>query len=84
METELFWHYPHYHGSAWKPGAAIRVGDWKLIEFYHYGTVELYNLAEDLGEQNDLSETNPTKRDELLGQLHDWQESMQAKMPVPK
>ncbi len=83
-DRALFWHYPHYHGSAWKPGAAIRVGDWKLIEFYHYGTVELYNLAEDLGEQNDLSETNPTKRDELLGQLHDWQESMQAKMPVPK
>ena len=30
----LAWHYPHYHGSAWTPGAAMRAGDWKLIEFY--------------------------------------------------
>ena len=30
----LYWHYPHYHGSSWTPGAAIRDGDWKLIEFY--------------------------------------------------
>ncbi|MEX0866255.1 MAG: sulfatase, partial [Pirellulales bacterium] len=31
----LYWHYPHYHGSTWTPGASIRDGDWKLIEFYH-------------------------------------------------
>jgi arylsulfatase A-like enzyme len=30
----VFWHYPHYHGSAWAPGAALRAGEWKLIEFY--------------------------------------------------
>ena len=31
---DLFWHYPHYHGSNWRPGAAIRSGNLKLIEFY--------------------------------------------------
>jgi hypothetical protein len=45
---ELFWHYPYYHGSVWTPGAAIRQGNWKLIEFYESETVELYNLSEDI------------------------------------
>ncbi|MCH2480128.1 MAG: hypothetical protein MK007_03125 [Flavobacteriales bacterium] len=28
---DIFWHFPHYHGSLWKPGSAIRSGDWKLV-----------------------------------------------------
>ncbi len=51
----FYWHYPHYHGSAWKPGASIRDGDWKLIEFYHYSNFELYNLAKDSGEKTNLA-----------------------------
>ena len=80
-DRSLYWHYPHYHGSTWTPGASIRDGDWKLINFYHYGTVELYNLAGDPGEQHDLSETQTAKRDELLAKLAKWQREMKAKMP---
>lgn len=80
----FYWHYPHYHGSAWTPGASIRLGDWKLIEFYHHDKVELYNLKEDLGEQQDLSRTEPEQRDKLLAQLHAWQKEMSARMPEPK
>ncbi len=60
----FYWHYPHYHGSSWKPGASIRDGEWKLIEFYHWDDVELYNLAEDPGEQHDLSQAHalPSQR----------------------
>ncbi len=79
----LHWHYPHYHGSTWKPGAAIRDGDWKLIEFYHYDKVELYNLKKDIGEQNDLSEKYPDKRKELLAKLHQWQKDIGARLPAP-
>ncbi len=79
----LWWHYPHYHGSTWKPGAAIRDGDWKLIEFYHYDKVELYNLADDLGEQNELSRSNPARTAELLDKLHALQKQMGARMPQP-
>ena len=79
----LYWHYPHYHGSTWAPGAAIRDGDWKLIEQYHYGTTELYDLAADVGERNDLSANNPEKRDELRRKLAEWQAAMGAKMPQP-
>jgi arylsulfatase A-like enzyme len=83
-DRALFWHYPHYHGSTWTPGASVRDGDWKLIEFYHYGNAELYNLAEDPGEMKDLSKSRPDKRDELLAKLHTWQKAMNAKMPQPK
>ncbi len=79
----LFWHYPHYHGSTWTPGAAMRARDWKVIEFYEYDTVELYDLTTDPSEKNDLAEKMPGKRDELVGELHRWQKGMGAKMPKP-
>ncbi len=75
---EIFWHYPHYHGSAWKPGAAIRQGDWKLIEFYESKTIELYHLAQDISETTDLSQENPEKARMLLNRLHELQKSMNA------
>ena len=61
----FYWHYPHYHGSTWTPGAAIRVGNWKLIEFYHWQKVELYNLQDDPGERSDLSQQRPQLTSEL-------------------
>ena len=79
----LYWHYPHYHGSTWKPGASVRDGDWKLIEFYHYENVELYNLADDPGELHNLAEKHPQLTQRLRTQLEDWQGRMNAKMPVP-
>ena len=82
-QRTLHWHYPHYHGSSWKPGASIRDGDWKLIEFYHYNNFELYNLAKDPGERTDLARRNPRKAAELRAKLSAWQKQMKAKMPVP-
>ena len=79
----LHWHYPHYHGSTWKPGAAIREGNWKLIEFYHYNNFELYNLENDISEENNLSKTHPNKAKELRKKLNKWQKKMNAKMPNP-
>ena len=82
-QRTLHWHYPHYHGSSWKPGASIRDGDWKLIEFYHYNNFELYNLAKDPGERTDLAKRNPRKAAQLRAKLSAWQKQMKAKMPVP-
>ena len=83
-ERVFYWHYPHYHGSTWTPGAAIRSGDWKLIEFYHWDKMELYNLSIDPRERNNLAVTEPATTKRLLDQLHTWQQSMQARMPPPK
>lgn len=77
----LHWHYPHYHGSAWTPGGAIREGDWKLIELWEWDEVELYNLAEDIGERNNLASENPEKVAELREQLESWREEIGAAMP---
>jgi len=79
----LYWHLPHYHGSTWTPRASIRDGDFKLIAFYHHDKVELYNLAADPGEKNDLSDTNVAMTKALRAKLRAWQTAMHAKMPEP-
>ena len=78
----LYWHYPHYHGSMWTPGAAIRQGDWKLIQFYHFDKLELYNVREDLGESKDLSAARPEVTRALLADLLKWQERLGASIPI--
>ena len=84
VKRSLFWHYPHYHGSSWTPGAAIRDGDWKLIEFYENNQTELYNLGQDPGEVHDLADSDPATRNRLKSKLRAWQQSLNAKMPVER
>ena len=79
---ELFWHYPHYHGSGWTPGAAILQGNWKLIEFYESGNIELYNISDDLSETNNLASIYPGKADSLKSRLHELQKSMNANAAI--
>jgi arylsulfatase A-like enzyme len=79
----IFWHYPHYHGSTWAPGAAIRAGDWKLVTFYEEGTSELYRLSDDPGERNELSAEQPAKKAELVDMLRELQKQTGARMPEP-
>lgn len=78
----LFWHYPHYHGSGWKGGSAVRVGNWKLIEFYEEEKMELYDLSQDLEEQNDLAAEHPEKVKELKQQLEAVQQATNAQLPT--
>jgi arylsulfatase A-like enzyme len=77
-ERPIFWHYPHYSNQGGKPGAAVRLDDYKLIEFFDPGLVELYNLAEDMGETTNLAEQMPGKVKELLVLLHSWQQEVGA------
>lgn len=77
----LFWHYPHYSNQGGKPGAAIRLGNYKLIEFFEDGKTELYNLADDISESNDLSDKMPDKTSELKLILHKWQKKVNAQFP---
>ena len=66
----------------WTPGAAIRKDNWKLIQFYHFNKVELYNLREDLGESTDLSRVHPRITESLLDDLKNWQKQLGASIPV--
>ena len=78
----IFWHFPQYsnHGMQ-SPGGAVRLGDYKLLEYFEKNTVQLFNLREDIGEQNDLSLTEPKIREKLITLLHSWRKDVKAQMP---
>ena len=77
----IYWHFPHYsnHGMQ-SPGGAIRAGDYKLLEYFENNTVQLFNLKDDLGEQNDLARAQPTKAAELRARLQAWRKEVSAQM----
>ncbi len=78
----LYWHYPHYSNAGSPPCGAIRMGDWKLIEFFEDGRRELYNLARDPGERRDLSRRLPRRTKTLHRKLVGWRKSVDAVMPT--
>jgi len=82
-ERAIYWHYPHYGNQGGSPGSAVRVGDWKLIEFFEDQRLELYNLKDDLGEQHSLAETEGKKAAELHEKLKAWRAAVGARMPTP-
>ena len=79
----LFWHYPHYGNQGGAPNGVIRDGDWKLIEWYEDGALELYNISQDSGEQNNLAAQQPKKTKALHEKLIAWRKEVGALMPTP-
>jgi arylsulfatase A-like enzyme len=82
-ERPLFWHYPHYSNQGGPPHGAVRLGDFKLIEWYEDMQVELYNLKNDIGEHQDLASKDHPKAAELTSLLHAWRKNVNAQMPTP-
>ncbi|HAB18085.1 MAG TPA: hypothetical protein DCE44_16760, partial [Verrucomicrobiales bacterium] len=78
----LCWHYPHYHPGGSTPYAAIRAGDWKLIQYYEDGRHELFNLRDDPGESKNLAEQQPDRVQDLARKLFTWQGSVGAQWPM--
>ena len=79
---DLFWHYPHFSNQGGSPGGAARSGDWKLIERYETGVLELYDLNADPSETRNLAARRPGKAEELRAKLSAWRESVNANMPA--
>ncbi len=80
----IYWHYPHYSGGlGGRPGSAVRMDDYKLIEFYEDSHLELYNLAEDIGEQTNLIDKEPRTAKKLHALLKQWRQDVDASMPSP-
>ena len=79
----LFWHFPHYTNQGGRPAGAVREGDWKLIEHYEDGRVELFNLAQDLGETHNLAAREPARVNELRARLAAWRDAMGAQTNTP-
>ncbi len=80
----LFWHYPHYYIPNATHSSSLRCKNWKLIEFFEDGRLELYNLTEDPGEELDLSKELPGKAWELQKVLNNWKEEVDAQLPSDK
>jgi arylsulfatase A-like enzyme len=80
----IYFHYPNYawHGDN-RLGAAIRRGEYKLIRNYDDQSLELYNLADDLGEKTDLASQLPVLARSLNRQLGRWLKKTGAAMPRP-
>jgi len=84
----IFWHFPGYLGAGqgtWRttPAGAVRMGNFKLHEFFEDGRVELYDLSRDIGERENLAGKMPDKAKELHEKLKAWRQSVSAPMPKP-
>jgi len=80
----LYFHYPNYaFHQRNRLGGAVREGDFKLIRNYDDDSLELYNLAADLGETRNLSASHPALAQQLKAKLESWLKSSGARMPVP-
>jgi arylsulfatase A-like enzyme len=84
----IYWHFPGYlesyvHPTGWRTGpvGAIHAGTHKLLEFFETERVELYDLARDPGETQDLSAADPARAAALRAQLAAWRTSVGAAMP---
>ncbi len=82
-EGPLFWHYPHYSNQGGEPAGAIRDGEWKLIEFYEDGRLELFHLQSDAGERLNLARKHAPRAAQMRARLEAWRKSVNATMPKP-
>ena len=86
----IHWHFPSYL-QAWgcvrvpwrtTPVGAVRKGDWKLMEFFEDGRLELYNLKDDVGETVNLAREMPGKTKELHAEMRAWRKEINAPIPT--
>ena len=81
-QRALFWHFPNYTNQGGRPAGAVREGQWKLVEQYEDGGVELFDLSTDIGETANVARENAKIADDLKKKLADWRTSVGAQMPV--
>ncbi len=75
----LYWHYAPQSGE--NPCGAIRLGHWKLMEFFETQEVELYDLANDIEESKNVANQYPEKVRELRDLLSEWRKDTGAVIP---
>ena len=91
----FFWHFPIYLQAynpeeddgrdplfRTRPGSVIIRDNWKLHQYFEDNGLELYNLATDPGERNNLAETEADKATELLELLENWRNNTGAPVPT--
>jgi arylsulfatase A len=80
---DYYLHFPHYSPQHGKPGAVIRRGNYKLIEWYEDGKLELFDLIKDESEKNNLAAQFPQLVTDMKTALDTWRKETGAKMTEP-
>ncbi|MDB4345848.1 sulfatase [bacterium] len=94
-ERALFWHFPVYlqkyagkgddsHDPLFRtrPGSVVRMGKWKLHEYFEDGRLELYDLDNDTGERKNVAASHPEQAARLYRLLKDWRSEIEAPVPT--
>ena len=93
-ERPVYWHFPAYLQSYQvideqrdplfrsRPCSIVRVGNYKLHQYFEDGGLELYNLEKDISEKNNLITTHPEKARELVTLLETWRKKIGADVPI--
>ena len=94
-ERPLFWHFPIYleayemggddsQDAAFRtrPGSALRMGNWKLIQYFEDWSIELYDLKNDPGERINLARRQPQQTRRLLTELENIRHRLKAPVPI--
>ena len=93
----LYWHFPiylqNYAGEEdqsrdakfrTRPGSVIRMGKWKLHEYFEDGALLLFDLEKDPGETTNLAAAKPKKLAELKKDLYAWRKRVNAPVPTKR
>jgi arylsulfatase A-like enzyme len=96
-ERPLFWHFPIYLQAyepaldegrdplfRTRPGSVVRLGGWKLHEYFEDGGLELYHLPTDPGERINRADTNPARTREMAALLQAWRQGTGAPVPTER
>ncbi len=82
-ERTLYWHFPNYTNQGGRPAGAVRQGNWKLLEYFEDGALELYDLASDSGESRNLAAERGERAGAMQRDLAAWRTRVGAQMGVP-
>lgn len=80
-ERPFFWHYPHYGNQGGEPSSYVIRGNWKLIHYWEDGRDELYDIKDDISEQDNVIQANTSIATELHNLLFEWLQDTNAKIP---
>lgn len=76
-DRPLFWLFKMQNRTTGgRPCNALREGDWKLIEFFDTGDVELYNLKDDISEEHNLAADYPRRVKRMLKTTDKWRKDI--------
>ncbi|MBL8175429.1 MAG: sulfatase-like hydrolase/transferase [Bryobacterales bacterium] len=67
---DLFFEYQKHQG--------MRSANWKIVRTAPQSPWQLYDLARDIGESNDLAATNPSRVNELASRYETWRKEIES------